>query len=54
VTKYLLVSVPAALVAIVIGRSLNRRLRGDRFFRYVYGGLIVIGGVLVAQALSRR
>ena len=53
VTRYLLLSLPAALAAILLGRSLNRRLQGDGFFRYVYGGLILIGSVLVAQALSR-
>ncbi len=52
VTRYFLLSLPGAVVAIIIGRALNHRLRGDRFFRYVYAGLIVIGGVLVAQAFS--
>ena len=51
VTRYLLLSLPAALLAILLGRTLNRRLRNDGFFRYVYAGLIVIGGVLIAQAL---
>jgi hypothetical protein len=53
VTRYFLLSLPAALVAIFIGRALNHRLRGDGFFRFVYLGLIVIGGVLVTQAMSR-
>ena len=52
VTRYLLLSLPAALGAILLGRSLNRRLRGDRFFRFVYLGLIVIGGVLVVSRPS--
>jgi uncharacterized protein len=52
VTRYFLLSLPGAVVAIIIGRALNHRLRGDRFFRYVYAGLIVIGGILVAQAFS--
>jgi uncharacterized protein len=52
VTRYFLLSLPGTLVAIVIGRALNQRMRGDRFFRYVYAGLIVIGGILVAQAFS--
>ena len=51
VTRYFLISLPATLVAILIGRSLNHRLSGDSFLRYVYGGLIVIGGVLIVQAL---
>ncbi len=52
VTRYFLLALPGTLVAIVIGRALNHRMRGDRFFRYVYAGLIVIGAVLVAQAFS--
>jgi uncharacterized membrane protein YfcA len=50
VTRFFLLSLPGTLVAILIGRALNRRLRGDGFFRYVYAGLIVIGSVLVMQA----
>jgi uncharacterized protein len=53
VTRYFLVSLPAALLAIVIGRALNHRLHGDGFFRYVYAGLIAIGCLLVAQAAFR-
>lgn len=52
VTRYFLLSLPAALVAIVIGRILNHRLHGDGFFRYVYMGLVGIGAVLVVQAFS--
>lgn len=52
VTRYSLLSLPGTLLAIVLGRAINHRLRGDGFFRYVYVGLIVIGGVLVVQALS--
>jgi hypothetical protein len=51
-TRYFLISLPGVLLAVVIGRALNRRLSGDRFFRYIYGGLIVIGSVLVVQAFS--
>jgi hypothetical protein len=51
VTWYFVYSLPAILAAVLIGRWLNRRLTGDGFFRYVYIGLIAIGGVLVAQSL---
>ena len=51
VTRYFLLSLPGAIVAILIGRAVNHRLRGDGFFRAVYAGLVVIGGVLIAQAL---
>jgi uncharacterized membrane protein YfcA len=49
VTHYFLVSLPGALIAIAFGRSLNHRLRGDAFFRFIYLGLIAIGIVLLAQ-----
>ena len=52
VTHYFLLSLPGVLVAILAGRVLNRRLRGDAFFRVVYSGLIVIGAILIGQALS--
>jgi uncharacterized protein len=51
VTRYFLLSLPGTLVAILIGRCLNQRLRGEAFLNMVYAGLIVIGAVLVAQAV---
>ena len=53
VTRYFLLSLPGIFVAIFLGRALNHRLRGDGFFRYVYMGLIAIGGALLMQAFSR-
>jgi hypothetical protein len=50
VTHYFLCSLPGALIAILIGRAINHRLRGEGFFRYVYVGLIAIGGLLLLQA----
>jgi hypothetical protein len=52
ITRLFLLSLPGTLVAIFIGRMINHRLRGDGFFRYVYGGLVLIGSVLVVQAMS--
>jgi uncharacterized membrane protein YfcA len=52
VTRYFLLSLPGILVAIVLGRVLNRRLTGDTFFRFVYAGLIVVGAILVGQAVA--
>jgi uncharacterized membrane protein YfcA len=51
VTRYFLMSMPGAVGAILIGRLINDRLRDDSFFRAVYVGLIVIGGILAAQAI---
>jgi hypothetical protein len=52
VTRYFLVSLPAVLVAIVIGRFFNDRLHGKAFFQIVFAGLLVLGAILIAQGLS--
>jgi uncharacterized membrane protein YfcA len=51
VTRYYLFSLPLTLLAVVLGRWLNHRLRGDAFLRYVHLGLVVIGATLLAQAI---
>ena len=51
VTRYYLLSLPLILLAVVLGRRLNYRLRGDVFLRYVHLGLVVIGATLLAQAI---
>ncbi len=51
VTHYYLRSLPAALAAILIGRVINRRLHGDVFLKYVHVGLILIGAILLFQAI---
>jgi uncharacterized membrane protein YfcA len=53
VTRYYLLSLPAAVAAIVLGRAANRRLDGRRFVLYVHVGLIVVGAVLLVQSLWR-
>jgi uncharacterized membrane protein YfcA len=50
VNHYYLLSLPAAVVAIFLGRLINRRLDGQRFLLYVHWGLIGIGAVLLWQA----
>lgn len=52
VTRYFLMSLPGSIVAILLGRFLNHRLRGDAFLRFVYAGLIIVGIILVAQVLA--
>jgi uncharacterized membrane protein YfcA len=52
VTHYFLLSLPAAIPAIFLGRVLNHRLHGDSFLRYVYFGLAGIGAVLLMQAFA--
>ncbi len=48
-TRYVLLCIPVAIVATLIGRLLNRRLSSEGFLRYVYVGLIVIGVVLAIR-----
>jgi uncharacterized membrane protein YfcA len=49
VTHYYLISLPVALAAVLLGRVINRRFRGDRFLKYVYLGLIATGALLFLQ-----
>lgn len=51
VTRYYLASLPAILLAIFLGRALNRRMNGRAFLIYVHTGLILTGVVLFAQTL---
>jgi len=51
VTRYFLLALPCAVLAIVLGGFLNRRLRVDAFVRYVYLGLILVGAGLLTQAI---
>jgi uncharacterized membrane protein YfcA len=51
VSRYYLLSLPTALLAIVLGRRINRRVDARQFSVYVHAGLIVSGAGLVLQAL---
>jgi hypothetical protein len=51
VTHYYLLSLPLTLGAVLLGRVINRSLHGDTFLRYVHVGLVVIGAVLLLQAM---
>lgn len=51
VTRYFLMSLPVALAAIFLGRMLNRRMAQRPFLRYVHLALVVIGAVLLIQAV---
>ncbi|HEY1378827.1 MAG TPA: sulfite exporter TauE/SafE family protein [Gemmataceae bacterium] len=52
VTRYYLIALPAVVVAILLGRAVNRRMAGPAFLRYVHGGLIVVGAVLLVQSIA--
>lgn len=43
-------SVPAIVPAIFLGRYFNSRIRGERFYTYVYLVLVLIGAVLIAES----
>jgi hypothetical protein len=51
VSHYYLLTLPATIPAIWIGRLLNERLPLENFRKFVFGGLILIGLVLVLQAV---
>ncbi|HSY13562.1 MAG TPA: sulfite exporter TauE/SafE family protein [Verrucomicrobiae bacterium] len=53
VTHYYLLSLLAVVPAIPLGRVLNHRMRGETFLKYVYAGLVVVGGLLLVQAIGR-
>lgn len=53
VNRYYLLALPGALVAIFLGRMINQRLNARQFVLYVHVGLIVIGIVLLLQALRQ-
>ncbi len=53
VNHFYIVSLPGVVVAVLAGRAIPLRVRPHRFTVYVYGGLTVIGAVLLSQSLMR-
>jgi uncharacterized protein len=51
VSRYYLLSFPAVLLAIALGRVINRRLDTGRFLVYVHAGLLASGAGLLLQAI---
>ena len=49
-TRYFLLCLPVVTVAILLGRAINQRMTGQRFFSFVFVGLIAVGCILVLQA----
>ena len=54
VTHYYLISLPAVVPAIFLGRAVNQRFHGEAFLKYVYVGLVIIGILLLTQAIAGR
>jgi uncharacterized membrane protein YfcA len=53
VTRYYLISLPATIPAILLGRMVNRRLGEETYLKYVYLGLAAIAAVLFLQAMTK-
>jgi len=54
VTRYYLVSLPEVVVAILLGRAINRRMSGPAFLLYIYMGLMMVGALLLSQSVAQR
>ena len=53
VTHFYLISLPAAIPAILLGRLVNHRLREETYLKYVYAGLAGIAAVLLIQSMTK-
>ena len=51
VNRFYLISLPLVVLATVLGRAINLRMRPHRFLIYVHCGLLATGMVLLSQAL---
>lgn len=50
---YFLLCLPLMIPAIFLGRYVNRKLQGHSFFRYVYGGLLLVGLLLISFTIAQ-
>lgn len=53
VTRCYLLALPVLLVAILLGRALNRRMSGPIFVICIHLGLFAVGALLLLQSLGR-
>ncbi len=51
VTGYYLFSLPVVVAAVLVGRRATRRLDARSFIRFVHVGLVLVGTILLAQAI---
>jgi uncharacterized membrane protein YfcA len=51
VTRYYVLALPVVVPAVLLGRVANRRLRAEAFLVYVHAGLLLVGALLLAQAV---
>ncbi len=52
VSHFYLLSLPFIIIAVFLGRAINRRLSAGRFLLFVHCGLIVVAAVLLFRVLS--
>lgn len=52
VSTYFLYALITSIPAILLGRYLSQQLKETSFFKYVYGGLVVIGVMLIASSMK--
>lgn len=52
VSHYYLLSLPGVIIAIFLGRAINRRMEAGRFLIYIHIGLIITGVMLLVLALG--
>lgn len=48
---YFLLALPVLVPAILIGRHINSRMQGSHFFKYSYVVLLLLGTILIANAI---
>lgn len=54
VTHEFLLSAPAMLPAVFLGRAINHRFSGPGFLKYLYCALVLIGAALFVEAIAHR
>src|ERR1700722_18675451 len=51
VTRFYLLSLPGVILASFLGRTINQRMSQGRFLMYIHAGLVLLGALLLVQAL---
>ncbi len=52
VSRYFLLALPAVVLAILLGRTINQRMNARTFVLCVHVGLVIVGGLLLFLAVS--
>lgn len=52
VSRCYLMALPGVVLAIFLGRSINKRMNARAFILYVHAGLVIVGALLLFQAVS--